>query len=417
MELREYVRILLKSWWVIISLALVSLTGALLFSYTRTPIYESTSSYIVRLDASDSSVSTTIYGLDTLARQQRIFSTYCQVLTSQTIRAEAYGIMNVDPAAAHLDDYGISCNVLPDTNVLKLTVQGASPAVAGRLNEAIGIVGIPHTRGLYNFFPLEKLDSVSVGDTPIFPNPTQNGILGAALGIIMGIALAFIIHYLRNPLEKLDGLSIRDRKLGIYNERYFQQRLVEEIHRARARHRPTSVALLRLIPDEDFVLLPEEIQEKLLRQAAIKVDDGMREGDIVAYLGQRLFGILLTEAPGDEAEEMIANLHELLRGHSFRAEDYTASFAAQTGIVESSGGALSAKTMIAQAGDALRKTDANDTIQLLRASPRPFMPDEQSEPEFGAADAPLTLGLASPRGGVTSIDTLDTASPNGNDNS
>jgi len=417
MELREYLRILLKSWWIIISLALVSLTGALLFSYTRTPIYESSSTYVVRLQSFDSP-SQTMYGLDTLSRQQRIFSTYCQVITSNATRSDAYAVMNVDATAAKLDDYTVSCNVLPDTNVLRVAVQGPSPAVASRFNEAVGTVGIQHTQGLYNYFPLDKLDPVAVTETPIYPNPTQNGILGAALGIIMGVSLAFIIHYLRSPLERLEGLSIRDRKLGTYNERYFQQRLVEEIDRARARHRPTSVALLRLIPDEDFVLLPEQVQDKILRQVAVKLEDNMRQGDIVAYVGQQLFGVLLTEAPGDEAQEMVARLHEAIRGQTFRADDYVASFNAQTGIVESSGGALNAKSMIAKAGEALRTTDAGEhSIQLLRASPRPFVAGnaDSDYPTQSNNEAPtLALGLAG--GGSSGIDPID-ASPNGKENS
>jgi diguanylate cyclase (GGDEF)-like protein len=412
MELREYVRILLKSWWIIISLALVSLTGALLFSYTRTPIYESSSTYIVRLESFDS-VSNTMYGLDTLSRQQRIFATYCQVITSNATRTDAYAIMNIDPAVATLTDYTVSCNVLPDSNVLRVAVQGPSPAVATRLNEAIGTVGVEHTKGLYNYFPLDKLDPVIVGETPIYPNPTQNGILGAALGIIMGVSLAFIIHYLRSPLEKLDGISIRDRKLGTYNERYFQQRLVEEIHRARARNHPISVALLRLIPDEDFVLLPELAQEKMLRQAAVKLEDNVGQGDIVAYMGQQLFGILLTESPGDEAQEIISSLHETIRSQTFRADEYTASFSVQTGIVESNGGSINAKTMITKAGEALRKTNAgHNSIQLLRASARPLVASNTDDAPPNNDSPTLALGLA--RAGSSSSDSID-SSPHGSD--
>jgi GGDEF domain-containing protein len=41
-----------------------------------------------------------------------------------------------------------------------------------------------------------------------------------------------MLEYLRSPVERLEMASIRHPKLGIYNERYFQLRLIEEINRA-----------------------------------------------------------------------------------------------------------------------------------------------------------------------------------------
>jgi diguanylate cyclase (GGDEF)-like protein len=371
MELREYLRVLLKNWWMIVLLTLVGLSGALMFSYSRTPVYEATSSYVVSLASLDSA-STTIYGLDTLtSNQQRIFATYCRLMDSNLVRDDAYKLMNVaDPAG--MTDYTSACTVVPETNVLRLVVHGPVPEMVRRLNEAIGVLGMSKAKELYGFFPLQQLDAVSVAPEPISPNHAQNASLGAILGFVLGITLALGSDYLRSPLEHLEAASIRNPKLGIYNERYFQQRLVEEINRARLRNRPLSLALMRLIPDEDFVLLPEKVQESVMRSAALWLQDHLHEGNIIAYMGGQVFGIIVPETPSDEALEFMQHLQGALRQQTFNHDAYVTSFSGRIGLVESSGGALNARQMKEKALDALDQTSPEHSIELLRTSPRPF---------------------------------------------
>jgi len=209
MELREYLRILLKYWWMIALFTLLALVISLNISYSRPPVYESVSTYAVGLQPLAES-GTEIYGWDTLlGNQQRILLTYCQIVTSQLVRKEAVRVMNfesLDPT-----QYNVLCNVLPDTNILRIIVQGQIPAVVTRLNEAIGTVGVEQTRGLYPPFPMSKIDSPILNETPISPNVSQNATMGTAFGLIMGVALALLLEYLRSPSVEQMRISQRIR--------------------------------------------------------------------------------------------------------------------------------------------------------------------------------------------------------------
>ncbi|NPV65559.1 MAG: diguanylate cyclase [Anaerolineae bacterium] len=408
MELRQYLRIILRSWWFIIPVTLIALTASLVFSYATTPIYRAASSYVAGL-APDVGASSDaiIYGLDTLAGRERIFSTYCGVLNSHNVRQDAYRLMGVsDPAGLGLDDYVVQCNVLPDSNILLLIVEGPAPTLVTRLNEAVGLAGMAQTNRLYRPFPLERLDPVVLEPEPVSPNYTQNAVLGAVLGLVLGITLAFVVEYLRSPLERIEGLTIRDPKLGVYNERYFLRRFEEEIKRARVRNRPISLAFTQLVPDEDFNLLEERVQDALLRQAALFMQDSLREGDIVAYFGQHVFGLLFAETPGDEARSMLVNMHYDIRSRTFRFEDFSASFEAKSGVVESSGGLLGTQAMMDKAAEALRDAElaGENAIQLIRTSPAPFIQGDTT----GAATPTLAFD-ASPLD-----DTLGTTWSTGN---
>jgi len=400
MELRQYAAILLKRWWLIVPLTLIAATGALLFSYTRPPVYQSTSTYISRVRATGTDSSNTLYAID-ITQRQNVFVTYCQVMTSNAIRKQAFSMIGLDVNTfADALKYQVICNVLPSANVLLVIVQGPSPKLVESLNAAVGMAGTARSDGLYAYSGLEPLDPPKTEEVATSANRSQFGVLGAILGLVVGVALAFVIEYSRSPLERMEMLSIRNPKLGVYNDRYFRQRLAEEINRARIRHRPISVALLKLIPSEDFSLMPDSAQDMLLRSIALWMQDTIRDGDIIAAAGHHTFAILLPETPGDEAKEVITRLHNDIRSQTFGAADYVTNFSANTGLVEASGGTLDLKTMLARAAEALATAEQNgeNAIQLVRTSPRPFefsveIPDELPAPSLSpSSNLPFSGG-------------------------
>ncbi len=383
MELRNYVQILLKRWWLILPLTLLALTVALVISFRQPPVYQVSSTFVTKLDNQLSSFNDTIYGLDTLTARTSIFSTYCEVMTSQNVRKDALKLIGVDETQVDLLTYQVSCNVLPSTNVLLLITTGPSPALVTRLNEAIGVVGTSRSDNLYRYFGLQPLDAATAKPPVTVGSRTQLGVLGGVLGLTVGVSLAFALEYFRSPTERMDMLAIRDPQLGIYNQRYFQQRLAEEINRARMRNRPISVALLRLVPTEDFVLLPEEAQKTIIRSASQYMNEAMPELGMIASLGNMTFAILLPETPATEARELIAALHEKLRVQLFVSGDYIATFNAMTGLVEASGGVLDPKSMVTKANEALQTAEESggtNSIQLVRTSPMPFDLDAPEPP-------------------------------------
>jgi capsular polysaccharide biosynthesis protein len=196
MELRDYLRILMKSWWIIVMLTALAIAVTLIFSYTATPVFESTSSYVVTLQSFDS-VGNTLYGLDMItSNQQRVFTTYCRLLDSRAVFDEALKIINVNAASYNPEQYATTCTVLPETNVVRVYVQGPSPAIVQRINEAIGIIGIARAKDLYKYFLLEPIDPVTLNPLPVSPNHAQNAGLGLILGLVLGTVAAFGREYL-----------------------------------------------------------------------------------------------------------------------------------------------------------------------------------------------------------------------------
>jgi diguanylate cyclase (GGDEF)-like protein len=399
MELREYFKILLGKWWLIIPLTLMGFTYSLVFSYSQTPTYEAVSTYITGIgtDITSQGVDLSLYASDIGLGRERIYITYCEVLISQTVRDKAFALLAIDPTKVNSDDYKVTCSNLPDTQALSLTVTGPSPVLVERLNEAIGQAGITHTNAESTLFQLAFLDHAIRTPDPIAPKYLQNGVLGGALGLVIGVTLALMIEYLQSPLQRLEALSIRHPLFGIYNERYFRQRFEQELNRAQARNRPISLSLLNLIPNEDFALLPEETQNTLYRSAALKIEDSMRQGDIAAYMGHRTFGILLAETPASEAQDVLEALHAKIRTHTFDSGSYLTSFVANSGLVASSGGILGYQEMLNKAAEALKTANGTgeNIIHLIRAT-TPFVLGDDMDVEDDNTIAAFKGGGSSP---------------------
>jgi capsular polysaccharide biosynthesis protein len=393
MELREYLRIVLKNWWLILPMMMLAATATLFFSYRQKPVYEATSSFVTTLENKGGDVDSTIYALDTLTGRERIPVTYCSIMTSGAVREEAFRLMAIDPTQVDMTKYTVTCANLPQTNVLFLAVQGYSPNLVMRFAEAIGEAGMARANALYGFFPLRPLDAPFMEPKPISPKIPQNAVLGTAFGLVAGIMGAFMLEYLRSPMEKLEGAAIRNMQLGIYNERYFRERFEQEARRAQFRHRPMTVAMISIEPTEAFELLNEPIQVKLLRSLVLNIEDAISQGDLLAYLRPRTLVALLPETTGDEAQANFESLYEKIRTQIYSADGFAATFYIRVGIISGNDGA-GYKATLERAQDALENAqEKGRAVYLVRSEPRPFLLGDEEEARAESYDKLRTSEL------------------------
>ena len=97
MEIRMYMRMLQRGWWIIILASLIALNAALAASYLATPVYEAAARFVVSPKASmqgDDFVSS----LNTLDKRS-IVNTYVEFLNSGSIHADVINQLAIDPVA------------------------------------------------------------------------------------------------------------------------------------------------------------------------------------------------------------------------------------------------------------------------------------------------------------------------------
>jgi len=307
MELKIYLRILLRKWWIVLPAFLVTLTATIVLTFTQAPTYSATTTFVIGPNSSFEDVRSFVSGLDIVSRRTEIVTTYAEIAASHRVRQEAADELNL--SQDQRSGLSVESQLLAGTNVLKITVEGSNPVLVRDFANMVGTKTIVYVHELYEAFDLSPLDQATLPPSPVSPNKKQNLVLGALLGLALGGGLAFLSEYLQAPLESMTNLSVLDDETGVYNRRYFRQRLGEEMSRASRNRYPLSLALMNVDQlDTIRASSSPQVRSEALRKVAVFLKQYLREEDVLARFDGTTFAFLLPDMPGEEAKTTMEKL-------------------------------------------------------------------------------------------------------------
>lgn len=300
MEITLYLQAFRRGWWIIVLTTLVATFISLLASYFTPPVYEASERFIISPNAGSFNSSWDIVSsLDTLDRRS-IINTYKELLASPSVYENSPDIQAMGSGIIG-SDYPISVAVVPDTNILNLTVEGEDPVVLVAIANAIGDQAVKYINQLYPVYNFSILDRPELPTSPIRPEPAKNAGLAAMLGTIIGVVLAFSREQLQNTVEKLRERAIIDVPSSAYTRIYFERRLREEISRM-----PDARLSLGLINfrglDEVSNVLPQPIVDRLINQLTQTLKSELRGRDIVGRWEASQLVVLLPDTQNSAVE-------------------------------------------------------------------------------------------------------------------
>lgn len=208
MELKVYLRLLVKKWWIVLPTFVVTFALTTVFTFSQAPSYEAVTTFVVRPNASFEDVGSLVSGLDILSRRAEIASTYAEVANSKLIRNQA--ALNLGLSSEQRESLSVNSQVLMGTNVLRITVFGNDPVVVRDFAGAVGDETVVYVRALYEMYELTPLDRATLPTSPVKPNKGLNLALGAVLGLVLAMGLAVLAQYLQAPLESATISAILD---------------------------------------------------------------------------------------------------------------------------------------------------------------------------------------------------------------
>jgi succinoglycan biosynthesis transport protein ExoP len=194
-ELRDYIRILRKSWVIIVVLTLVGIAAAATYSILQTPMYSSSAKVFVSTSGG-SSVQDLAQG--NAFTQQRV-TTYAALAVTPIVLLPVIADLSLNLSSQTLS--GMTTVSAPSgTNIIDIAVTGADPAQAALIATGISqsltkvVQSLESSEGVSNTSPvkLTLIQHASVSQTPISPNVPLNIMLGALLGFAAGIGLAVL---------------------------------------------------------------------------------------------------------------------------------------------------------------------------------------------------------------------------------
>jgi diguanylate cyclase (GGDEF)-like protein len=319
MELKTYLQILLKKWWIVLPAFLTTFTATIVFTFTQSPTYASMATYVVRPNASFGDMKSFANGLDMLSRRTEIATTYAEVASSRLIKREAaqeLGLSN-----EQRQSLSVSTQLLAGTNVIMVTVEGGAPEIVRDFANAVGAETIAYVQELYETYDLKPLDQASLPGSPVKPDKALNLSLGAVIGLALGAGLAFVSEYLQAPLERVTNFGILDDETGVYNKRYLAQRLREEMSRAKRNQYPLSLAVMNV--DQLGAMstsFPSQARGEILRKVAVLLRQYIREEDVMARLNGTTFAFLFPDVQGESAKAIVEKLQTRIAWTPFEVE-------------------------------------------------------------------------------------------------
>ncbi len=310
MEIRLYLQILKRGWWIIAMTVLAALNTSLLISYLTKPVYEAKSRFVVSPNAGAYQTSYDITSsMDTLDRRS-IINTYKELLVSSTVYNTHPDIVKI-PAEDFAKEYTISAVVIPDTNILELTVDGSDPQKITTIATAIGESALEYTNKLYPIYNFAILVPPALPTDPIRPKPVQNAGFALIIGTILGAGLALLRDQLQNSLDSLRTRSSIDNVTTAFTRNHFERLLNQQVV-----NKPDEVLSLGLINfrglEEVADVLPPSIFNKVLRQQAQTLIEELRSNDVVGKWDKTQLSVLLPSTPGTAAENTMKRIQGLL---------------------------------------------------------------------------------------------------------
>ncbi|MFL6203380.1 MAG: hypothetical protein ACJ76J_29790 [Thermoanaerobaculia bacterium] len=105
--------------------------------------------------------------------------------------------MGID--AKGIRGYQIHASVLPNTNIIKVDVEGPDPRRAADVANAAAAVTRREARSMYRIYTMHPLERAVAVRQPIHPTPARNLLVAGILGLFLGIAAALLAERLSGP--------------------------------------------------------------------------------------------------------------------------------------------------------------------------------------------------------------------------
>jgi diguanylate cyclase (GGDEF)-like protein len=310
MEIKLYLRMLQNSWWIVVLTALSATLAALIAAYLTTPIYSSSSRYIISPNPSyvggDVNYNL-IYSLDTLDKRT-IITTYAEVLNSPRMYSETVASLKL--SESDLTDYTHAAVVFPETNIIDFTVTGPDPKLVTLLTNAMGQHAVEYVEKLYQIYDMSLLDPAAVPTKPISPQPFRDAGVAVIVGMALGVGLALLRELLRAPIvnfmqkRKMDDISLA------INRSSFEDSLKDVSF---ASTNDLCLCFVHIDGLRDYLnVLPQSTLQTILRHITQTLKNQLRGNDLVGRWDDLDFSVLLSDTSGQAAWNTMSRVQAAL---------------------------------------------------------------------------------------------------------
>lgn len=202
MELKQYLMVIRKKFWLIAAIVIVicGLAGVKSILYT-TPIYEANAKIIVN-QTSQSNGTTTMNYTD-VQTNIMLINSYKEIIKSAAIMnkvKEEYPDIKESPAVMA---YSISVSAANQSQVMNLTYRDTSYKEAAKIVNAIATVFKHQIPSIMKVDNITILNEANENDNPgpVNTNPVMTILIAFLLSVLLSLGIVFLLDYLDNSYK------------------------------------------------------------------------------------------------------------------------------------------------------------------------------------------------------------------------
>lgn len=212
-SLKEIFEVVKKRFMLIVACMLgAALIAAVVSFFVLTPIYQSSTQFIVNQSNQDEQENMQIDS-GTIRTNVELINTYNVIITNRVILNDVIESLNLDYSAETLASK-IQVSSEQNSQIVNVTVKDADPTLATDIANATVAVFQDKIVDLMNVDNVKILsESVTKANpTPVEPKPTLNIAIALVLGTMIGVGIAFLLEYFDTTIKTEEDI---EKKLGV----------------------------------------------------------------------------------------------------------------------------------------------------------------------------------------------------------
>ncbi|SDD98910.1 Capsular polysaccharide biosynthesis protein [Bhargavaea beijingensis] len=211
-SLQDLFKTLRKRLWLIVMSTVIAATIAGVISFlVMTPIYQASTQILVNQTERQSEAFTA----QDIQTNLQLINTYNVVIKSPAILNKVIEELGLDETAGSLNEK-VTVNSEQNSQVVTVTIQDPNQKQAVEIANTIATVFEQEIPQLMNVDNVNILSPavMPANPSPVKPDPMLNMAIGAVIGLMIGIGIAFLLEYLdttvktEDDIEELTGLPV-----------------------------------------------------------------------------------------------------------------------------------------------------------------------------------------------------------------
>lgn len=187
---------------ILIVTSIVGIIGCLYALFFQVPMYKSYTTVVLgSTDSDSSSITQTDVNLN-----KNLINTYAEIVKSARVLNQVIDDLNLNTSYGSLSGR-ISVSALNNTEIIKISVVDEDAENAVKIANETAKIFAKEIAELYKMENINILDSATKSSSPYNINITKQIIIYIGLGIVVSLAIVFIIFYFDRTIKSVEQIE------------------------------------------------------------------------------------------------------------------------------------------------------------------------------------------------------------------